>query len=169
MRSKSTFGMLSRCSFLVLWLPSIASEPPHGTEGCPQQCLVLEDLSTGWEGGCYGLEQYPSETQEECRANCCADAACEVWQFSYTGCWRGKGHYCRNGQGFKHRPENLRLVAAQRITHGTVKVLDSLVGKRCLGLKEEKYYSTMFEKDLINRCRMKCYSDTSCSVWQVSN
>lgn len=149
----------------------MSSEAQHSAKACPDQCLVLEDLDTGWEGGCFGLQNYPSETQEQCRSNCCADAACEVWQFSYTGCWRGKGHYCRDGQGLNtHRPENLRLVAAQRISHGTVKVVEtSLDGKRCLGLKEEKYTSKMFEKDLISRCRRKCYSDTTCGIWQVAN
>lgn len=160
--------MLS-CSLVALWLPKVVSEPQDGRKACSQQCLVVEDLATGWEGGCYGLQKYPSETQEECRANCCADAACEVWQFSYTGCWRGKGHNCLDGRGFQHRPENLRLVAAQRITHGTVKVLGSLAGRKCLGLKEEKYFSSMFEEDLIDRCRTKCYSDTSCGTWQVAN
>merc|ERR1719262_112962 len=89
----------------------------HRRNPCPAQCGVIEDISTGWEGGCYGLQQYAQETKEDCRQNCCSDPDCEVWQFSYTGCWRGKGHYCRNGYGFERRPDNLRLVAAQRVVH----------------------------------------------------
>lgn len=165
------------CSVLLLRLSQTSSAgAQHGKEACPQQCLVLEDLDTGWQGGCHGLQNYPTETQEECRANCCADATCDVWQFSYTGCWRGKGHQCHDvsvedGQRTfrKHRPENLRLVAAQRIVHGTVNVVESLVGKHCLGLKEAEFKTNMFQEDLITRCRRKCYSDISCGIWQVAN
>lgn len=135
-------------------------------EACPEQCAVLEDFSTGWEGGCYGLQQFKMDTKEECRQNCCSDPHCEVWQFSYTGCWRGKGHYCRDGYGFKKRPDNLRLIAAQRIVHGTIEVVKKLKS-HCLGLKRNVFYSNMSLETLKNRCRLKCYSDTSCGVWQV--
>merc|ERR1739848_42103 len=143
----------------------IASVPHGGLLGrhhpmaCPGRCSVLEDFINGWEGWCYGLTQYPTETQEECQANCCTDATCVVWQFAYTGCWSGKGHYCRNGysHGFQKRPESLKLMAAQRIVHGTIEVLEDLAGQQCIGLKRDVFFSNISHEVLVQRCRLKCY------------
>jgi hypothetical protein len=35
-------------------------------------------------------------TGEACRAACCRDEWCEIWQFTKTGtCWRGRSNDCR--------------------------------------------------------------------------
>jgi len=57
-------------------------------------CSVIEDL-TGVR--CLGLDRDDgADSAEDCRARCCGDPYCEVWQFMRGGaCWRGRSHDCR--------------------------------------------------------------------------
>ncbi|CAK0823149.1 unnamed protein product, partial [Prorocentrum cordatum] len=49
---------------------------------CTSQCMVIQDIANGWEGLCVGLQlQNASTTADLCRAACCADPKCEVWQW----------------------------------------------------------------------------------------
>ncbi|CAE7657370.1 hypothetical protein AK812_SmicGene23378 [Symbiodinium microadriaticum] len=63
---------------------------------------------------CFGLDHDPNSTSIElCRSTCCADKACEVWQYNPEyGCWRGSPLECKfSGRHFcfESRGEQLRM------------------------------------------------------------
>jgi len=57
------------------------------------ECSVIEDL-TGTL--CMGLTlDRGAQSAEACRANCCGEPYCEVWQMMRNGaCWRGRSQVC---------------------------------------------------------------------------
>lgn len=111
-----------------------------------------------------------STSKEACRAACCADPACEVWQFStkrsdqrgeLMSCYTGKGFECRSV-----RADDFLVYAGQRISHGT----KLNPGWWCSGngMHKTEYSSRLSHHDKMERCRNACFFDTSCTHWQYS-
>jgi len=123
---------------------------------------VLRDHADGWPGSCVGLQQSATAvaTADGCAAMCTDDVLCAVWQYTDAGhCWWGQGNCDAQGSG-------AHVVAGQRIQHGTVTVLSSLLDMQLMGLLHIGLFSSGEQQDHIRRCRGLCYSDTLCRYWQ---
>jgi len=135
-------------------------------------CEVIEDVAKGWGGFCMGLQlQSGSSSEEACRASCCADARCEVWQWATKrsnrnpgakmSCFTGKGFECRSV-----RTDDFLVYAGQRISHGT-KLGD---GVWCTGngMRKTRYSSRISHQARMEKCQSACFNDVECHVWQYS-
>lgn len=147
---------------------------------CTSKCHVLQDVKQGWEGFCLGLEVVnTSTTADACREVCCADPNCEVWQWGNVrhladpkglgACNVGKGIECRGD-----RFDDFLVLAGQRISHGTVvDTIDLEPGQWCVGRGMEQAnisVTGVFDAQrLKHECRDACYSDATCSIWELSS
>jgi len=149
-------------------------------EACASHCQVLQDVQTGWEDHCLGLQLFnASTTAEECQQWCCNDPNCEVWQWgnkrdyasrnSLGQCYIGKGLECSSD-----RMDDFLVLAGQRqrIEHGSVDNTVKLdIDKWCTGAQMRQAtglnHLASFEQ-VVSDCREACYSDATCSIWEYS-
>ena len=119
-----------------------------------------------------------STTPEFCRAKCCDDPNCEVWQWGNTrensGAKLGK---CSTGRGLEcqsERFDDFLVLAGQRISHGTVSETIQLEkGRWCrgIGMKQADVRAVSAVgtyKAEVLQCRDVCYGDSGCSIWEHS-
>jgi len=130
--------------------------------------ILIKDHERGWPGLCTKLmnaKKYQSE--EGCRSFCWNEPRCAVWQYvnhSNPGeCWVGFGEHCSSQQG---RATPITVQGAQRIMHGSVRVLKNLAGWKINHLYSLGMFKSGDEQVSINRCKAWCYSDISCQYWQ---
>jgi len=145
---------------------------------CTSQCMVIQDIANGWEGLCVGLQlQNASTTADLCRAACCADPKCEVWQW---GNKREKASesslgVCKTGRGLECSSdhfENFLVLAGQRVSHGAPSETAALEpGQWCTGtgMRQAELHAAQATEAAMKECREVCYEDASCSVWQHSS
>jgi len=143
---------------------------------CTSQCQVVEDVAQGWGGFCLGLTLINSTTTPDvCRAACCGDASCEVWQWGNIrnaaspgglgSCFVGQGLECSS-----ERMDTFVVLAGQRISHGPPSDTIPLErGKWCTGsgMRQASVLEKSFQH-ILETCRQTCYKDLGCSVWQYS-
>lgn len=147
-------------------------------QACPGQCTALYDATMGWKDYCEGLTHRPGiSTAELCRASCCADLECSVWQFqrralSYSLGFGGrrqepaKCYYGRATGSCRRASVDVTILAGQRVMHGVAEVIaPNLAGLMCPGLKEMAF-STGTPEEQQARCKRVCESDTKCAAWQ---
>mmetsp|Transcript_52414 Transcript_52414/g.93945 ORF Transcript_52414/g.93945 Transcript_52414/m.93945 type:complete len:681 (-) Transcript_52414:106-2148(-) len=138
---------------------------PKGWQGADLPCnvvTVLDDTSAGWPGLCRQLVEMKGVNGTDCEANCRANPLCPSWQNSvYFSCWQGLGYDCfvRN---------NFMVRGAQRLQHGSVRVLMNLTGWQIIGLYKAfdnaaGYFPNV--EDAIKLCKHVCYSDIKCQYW----
>lgn len=146
---------------------------------CIGRCQVIQDVAEGWEGFCLGLQLLNrTTTPVECRAACCADPTCEVWQWGNTRENAGAPlGVCNTGRGLEcssDRSDNFLVLAGQRITHGTVSETIALErGRWCSGLGMRQAAVNPLDrsgsyKGSVAECRQVCYDDAGCSTWEHS-
>jgi hypothetical protein len=146
---------------------------PKTTEGLPAPCwktTVVFDKANGWPGKCLNLFRVPEVgLAENCRMACWGDPRCAVWQFvnqTIPGqCWIGAGIQCDNRGNFV---SSINVQGAQRLMHGEVRVLKSMVGVKVKNLFELGEYREGTQDLSIMRCKAWCYSIISCDFWQFS-
>jgi hypothetical protein len=129
---------------------------------------VLYDHEEGWPGKCQGLMTVQTNGVS-CKDSCERNEACPVWQESWQGsqkvCMQGRGRDCP-GQRASNK---VNVIGAQRIQHGSVRVLKSLKGTEVKNLRQDfdaKYYR--MSRDAIRACKGMCYSDIECAYWVFS-
>lgn len=106
-----------------------------------------------------------ARTAERCGEYCRMHADCEVWQFLAAGeCWYGQGYSCQLRGG--DADFQGQVVAGQRLQHGTVQVLRSLLDIQILDLQQIGLFANGNRTTSIARCRKMCYSDVDCRYWQ---
>mmetsp|Transcript_55299 Transcript_55299/g.157412 ORF Transcript_55299/g.157412 Transcript_55299/m.157412 type:complete len:753 (-) Transcript_55299:189-2447(-) len=126
---------------------------------------TLQDTKDGWPGVCSGLEQVPVSFNMSCEESCRKNASCASWQIGTEGnCWQGVGENCFVRPGFTPG-------GAQRLQHGTVRVLMQLKGWQIVGLAKvfdngDAYFTDA--DDAISACQKTCYSDIECQYWQYA-
>jgi hypothetical protein len=94
---------------------------------------------------------------------------CSVWQIlNYTDppqCWQGSfGYNCyQNRAGF-------HPTAAQRVMHGSYRVLMDLTGRQVMGLSKMFSPSNMFHNATLaaNHCKLICIANLGCQYWLYS-
>eukprot|EP00931_Biecheleriopsis_adriatica_P025779 TRINITY_DN15759_c0_g1_i1.p1 TRINITY_DN15759_c0_g1~~TRINITY_DN15759_c0_g1_i1.p1 ORF type:complete len:374 (+),score=55.36 TRINITY_DN15759_c0_g1_i1:16-1137(+) len=143
------------------------------SNGVPAPCwkvTVLHDSKQGWPGRCLNLFQIDTVTSEsKCNTVCWGDARCSVWQFmnqtSPGQCWIGYGTDCdmRN-----FASSSASVVAAQRLQHGSVRVLKQILGTKVNNLFQIGFFKEGSQALSITRCRDWCYSNIACEYWQYS-
>lgn len=123
-----------------------------------------------------------STTKEDCRAFCCKDPACEVWQFGLgreervsdptnarMKCYAGRGFACHS-----ERMDDFVVYYGQRVSHGSVHKQTKLKGGVwCTGsgMANRSIASGQGGQSHTTRsdkCRDDCYKDYNCRVWQYS-
>jgi len=133
-------------------------------------CQVKEDVAEGWEGFCMGLQLINrSSTQEACRAACCSDPVCEVWQLATQRSNRGTNMSCYTGKGFECRSvrtDDFLILAGQRISHGST--LGNGVWCTGNGMRKVPYSTSLSHRERTDECRSGCFFDKDCHVWQYS-
>jgi len=98
----------------------------------------------------------------DCEASCRANPNCPSWQNTpYISCWQGLGYDCfvRN---------NFQVRGAQRLQHGSVRVLMNLTGWQIIGLYKVFDNAAGFfinTQDAVTFCKNVCYSDIRCQYW----
>lgn len=135
---------------------------------CPvQNVTVLEDTNHGWPGKCLGLTKIKLPPQQTCESNCKQNVLCAVWQVENMTetpeCWQGS-----MGSSCYHRP-GFHAARAQRIMHGTYRVLKDLTGIRVMGMSL-MFPPTVFAdwREAAAHCRLYCVSALTCQWWQYS-
>lgn len=165
---------------LVLFIQAAAQDDGcYDADGCSLrgECwktTVVHDTATGWNDGCLGLDKVENITSsDDCKDVCTDDIKCSVWQWvkAKTGdlqCWTGNiVHGCQSRSGNVTDFDSQNLIAGQRLQHGDVKVVSTDSGQETTGLK--KYLEkTGTDEEKIARCKLACYTDVSCSVWQYA-
>merc|ERR1712151_165864 len=102
-----------------------------------------------------------------CESNCRRNVLCSVWQLetltATPECWQGS-----MGSSCYHRP-GFYAARAQRIMHGTYRVLKDLTGIRVMGMSL-MFPPTVFAdwKEAAAHCRLYCISALTCQWWQYS-
>lgn len=135
----------------------------------PQSVTILEDTNSGWHGGCLGLVETTMADESTCEESCLMDPLCAVWSevlenTSDSQCWQGvMGNGCLN-------TANPGASRAQRIMHGSYRVLKTLVGMQVNGLELMFDTTTVTpETEAIKHCRYYCIGSLACQYWQYSN
>lgn len=129
---------------------------------------ILFSTDRGWPGKCEGLMTADTKGLS-CEESCARNPSCPVWQEFWEGstlmCMQGRGRDC---PGVRSRSK-INIKAAQRIQHGSVRVLMSLKGYEIKNLRQD------FDKDYYRRrsdatqaCKFLCYSDIQCTYWVFS-
>ncbi|CAE7270536.1 CYP27A1 [Symbiodinium pilosum] len=138
---------------------------PKSWDGAPLPCKevsVLDDTKNGWPGKCVGLVEMKQVNGSNCGENCRQHPGCQSWQKTvYNSCWQGLGKDCF----VRH---NWMPKEAQRLQHGSVRVLKDLTGMQIVGLWKgfdniEGFFQNA--QDAIAFCKHMCYSDFRCQYW----
>eukprot|EP00435_Cladocopium_sp_Y103_P047303 s1388_g13.t2 len=155
----------------------------------PCQINVLEDTKNGWPGKCRGLVEIKGVNGTDCGRDCRSNPSCQSWQNTvYYSCWQGLGkdllrvspsHAAdasgngvdiavkeQNGDCFVR--SNFVPREAQRLQHGSIRVLKDLTGYQIKGLTKgfdnaEGFFQK--QEDAIIFCKNMCYSDIRCQYW----
>jgi len=108
---------------------------------------------------------------ETCQTRCMLTPLCSVWaiesttdQYGATTCWHGMlGYNC------SYNPNGMRPSRAQRLQHGTYRVLMSIAGVELMGLYNS-FGGTVFKswKEGAKHCKLECRSFLLCQFWQYS-
>jgi len=130
---------------------------------------VLDDFDAGWPGRCSGLELRSTaagQTMDQllCKQGCSLDARCSVWVLDHLGqCWWGQGDHCQGPED----PSLPRVVGAQRLQHGDIRVLDSNRWEvyNLLNVGTFANSSAQVGTISVDRCKSMCYSDIQCTYW----
>lgn len=129
---------------------------------------ILFSTDRGWPGKCEGL-MIADTKGFSCEESCARNPSCPVWQEFWEGsnlvCMQGRGRDC---PGIRSR-SRINVKAAQRIQHGSVRVLMSLKGHEIKNLRQDfdkDYYSR--KSDATTACKYLCYSDVQCTYWVYS-
>jgi len=136
-----------------------------------QTAIVLEDTQDGWPGRCEGMVKVTDlKGEETCQLRCMMSPLCSVWSIETTSdpsgspmCWNGMlGTNCYNGNG----PTPVR---AQRLQHGTYRVLMQTTGVQVLGL-HNSFGGTVYKtwEEGAQHCKYECRSFLLCQFWQYS-
>ncbi|CAE7573933.1 unnamed protein product [Symbiodinium necroappetens] len=136
-----------------------------------QTAIVLEDTQDGWPGRCEGMVKVTDlKGEETCQLRCMMSPLCSVWSIETTSdasgspmCWNGMlGTNCYNGNG----PTPVR---AQRLQHGTYRVLMQTTGVQVLGL-HNSFGGTVYKtwEEGAQHCKFECRSFLLCQFWQYS-
>lgn len=158
---------------LAVWL-LLLKQAVAFPEDCPNITVIHDVNGDKWYDGCLGLDHKPKiTTAAECEKICKADIKCSVWQFvkpgTGEGCWAG---YPTEGCQSRTSAKALatfdgKLAGGQRLQHGFIKLLNgSLAGKMVQNLKKLDFVVTESAETEIKRCKMVCYTDTTCTAWQ---
>lgn len=138
---------------------------PKRWDGAPLACTqvtVLDDTANGWPGKCRGLVEIKGVNGTDCGRNCRMNPMCQSWQNTvYYSCWQGLGKDCMVRQNFVPRE-------AQRLQHGSIRVLKDLTGYHIKGLVKGFDNSEGFfqkQEDAVKFCKNMCYSDVRCQYW----
>eukprot|EP00437_Effrenium_voratum_P026933 CAMPEP_0181411492 /NCGR_PEP_ID=MMETSP1110-20121109/7905_1 /TAXON_ID=174948 /ORGANISM="Symbiodinium sp., Strain CCMP421" /LENGTH=475 /DNA_ID=CAMNT_0023534117 /DNA_START=48 /DNA_END=1472 /DNA_ORIENTATION=+ len=151
---------------------------PRRTDGQLMRCrnqtaTVLEDTEDGWPGRCEGMVKITDlKDGETCQMRCMMSPLCSVWSIESTSdpygastCWNGMlGTNCYGDD------ENvLTPVRAQRLQHGTYRVLMQVAGVQILGL-HNSFGGTVYSnwEDGAKHCKLECRSFLLCQFWQYS-
>lgn len=138
---------------------------PKRWDGAPLACTeinVLEDTTDGWPGKCRGLVEIKGVNGTDCGRDCRSNPSCQSWQNTvYYSCWQGLGKDCFVRSNFVPR-------SAQRLQHGSIRVLKDLTGYQIKGLTKgfdnaEGFFQK--QEDAIVFCKNMCYSDIRCQYW----
>eukprot|EP00439_Symbiodinium_sp_Y106_P057114 s2366_g8.t1 len=138
---------------------------PKSWDGAPLPCTqvdVLDDTKNGWPGKCVGLVEMKEINGSKCGENCRQHPECQSWQKTvYNSCWQGLGKDCFVRGNFMPKE-------AQRLQHGSVRVLKDLTGYQIVGLwkgfdNDEGFFQNV--QDAISFCKHMCYSDFRCQYW----
>jgi hypothetical protein len=139
---------------------------------CTNVTVVHSVNTTGWPAACKGLTQDETAISAiACKAACYSDTACSVWQWQKSKqnndgkleCWRGNEAF-QCGESSPNAEDD--MIEGERIMHGAVKVLNlsTTVGfYKGLAPYHEQEGT---EEEKIARCKLACYTDVGCSVWQ---
>lgn len=132
---------------------------------------VLFSTDRGWPGKCQGLMSVDTKGLS-CKESCIRNPSCPVWQtFWRKGktnevCMQGRGRDCPGMRGGRNQ---LTINAAERIQHGTIRVLMELKGMEIRNLRQDfdaEYYTR--RQDATFACKAMCYSDIKCQYWLYS-
>eukprot|EP00929_Paragymnodinium_shiwhaense_P086182 TRINITY_DN466_c0_g2_i1.p1 TRINITY_DN466_c0_g2~~TRINITY_DN466_c0_g2_i1.p1 ORF type:complete len:622 (-),score=84.60 TRINITY_DN466_c0_g2_i1:390-2198(-) len=142
---------------------------PKTPEGKPSQCkvtTVIEDTKIGWPGVCWGLQK-KDVSISECDSTCKSDPECAGYQIEDDNCYMGQGRDCYRRESSK----DWRPTRAQRMQHGSVRVLMDLKGWQVQGLSKvfrakADYFDT--HESAAEHCRLACYSQIECQYWSYS-
>eukprot|EP00933_Yihiella_yeosuensis_P063603 TRINITY_DN66796_c0_g1_i1.p1 TRINITY_DN66796_c0_g1~~TRINITY_DN66796_c0_g1_i1.p1 ORF type:complete len:500 (-),score=51.37 TRINITY_DN66796_c0_g1_i1:130-1629(-) len=145
---------------------------PRRADGFPMRCknvtaTVLEDTVHGWSGRCDGLIEVTDLSPDEtCQRRCMMSPLCGVWSVKpradgKSACYNAMlGSNCYKTTG----PKPLR---AQRIKHGTYRILMNSMGMEIVGLTNV-FPSNAYpnQADGIKHCKLQCLSFLLCQHWQ---
>ncbi|CAK9078614.1 unnamed protein product [Durusdinium trenchii] len=150
---------------------------PRWSDGLPSRCRnqtasVLEDTEDGWPGQCDGMVKIVDlRGGETCQTRCMLTPLCSVWAIESSSdaygaavCWHGMlGHNC------SHNSNGIRPSRAQRLQHGTYRVLMQTVGVQILGL-HNSFGGTVYGdwQEGAKHCKLECRSYLLCQYWQYS-
>lgn len=150
---------------------------PRRSDGLLSRCrnqtaIVLEDTQDGWPGQCDGLVKITDlKGGETCQTRCMLTPLCSVWaiestsdRYGATTCWHGMlGYNC------SYNPTGMRPIRAQRLQHGTYRVLMNSAGVQLLGL-HNSFRGTVFKnwEEGAKHCKLECRSFLLCQFWQYS-
>jgi len=151
---------------------------PADPSGAPVPCydtVPLEDTADGWPGVCENLD-YHSEIADVagCRETCFHTPSCAVWQWRngsgvigsmLSGCSMGTGTRCWGHSNV----DPADVFAAQRLRHGSVRVLKDMTAWWVNGLRPMGLNAAVDHAERIRRCRNWCYSNVFCQYWQYTN
>eukprot|EP00435_Cladocopium_sp_Y103_P047996 s1160_g14.t1 len=150
---------------------------PRRSDGLLSRCrnqtaIVLEDTQDGWPGQCDGMVKITNlKGGETCQTRCMLTPLCSVWaiesttdRYGATTCWHGMlGYNC------SYNPTGMRPIRAQRLQHGTYRVLMNSAGVQLLGL-HNSFRGTVFKnwEEGAKHCKLECRSFLLCQFWQYS-
>lgn len=136
----------------------------------PCETTVLQDTEAGWPGVCLHLTHMSEINESDCEESCVSNPFCASWQGApetqgqRAGCWQGVGDHCNNRDGDR----DYVPIRAQRLQHGSVKVLANATSYQVLNLKLA-FENGYFDGDMAlatEVCKMQCYSSIHCQFWQ---
>eukprot|EP00747_Dinoflagellata_sp_TGD_P165921 gnl/TRDRNA2_/TRDRNA2_187935_c0_seq1.p1 gnl/TRDRNA2_/TRDRNA2_187935_c0~~gnl/TRDRNA2_/TRDRNA2_187935_c0_seq1.p1 ORF type:complete len:389 (-),score=49.25 gnl/TRDRNA2_/TRDRNA2_187935_c0_seq1:154-1197(-) len=141
---------------------------PTGELALCEKTSVLEDHRDGYPAKCMGLEAVDNKehTAEECEEYCTKFRIdCSEWQLTtQKKCWRsGNGHYPTDCWTNKNGAD---VLAGQRVQRGRVDVEYELKDQWIEGLKNLGILGGKVNEASIIRCKLQCYTDINCRVWQ---
>lgn len=150
---------------------------PRKIDGSLAPCwntTAVYDTRAGWLGKCQGLHAvsnldasvYGEDPTYSCASSCTEAPACAVWKMSSDHqCWHGVvGSSCAVDSDDEEEP-----LAAQRIQHGNVRVLRTLLLMEVFGLQHEEMAEILSTEESISHCKALCYSSIDCHYWQYGN
>lgn len=132
---------------------------------------VLEDTENGWPGQCEDMVKITDlEEGETCQQRCIMTPLCSVWALETTSSQTGAA-VCWNGMlGTKcYQTSGVQPVRAQRLQHGTYRVLMSTMGMQIMNLVQS-FEATVYNdwEEGAKHCQFECRSYLLCTMWQYS-